>query len=144
MKNNIKKTILTLIAIITLMSTVAVLPTYAALPDTGGTVEPMWDNTATIHLTIHFSDNGYGYAEGSIIGKVGVTKIIVDVQVSKQSGSSWIQVASKQIIINGQNGVFSCQFSPTTGAYYKVDYTFTVTKGTVNEVISKTKYATCD
>ena len=61
MKNNIKKTILTLIAVITLMSTVAVLPTYAALPDTGGTVEPMWDNTSGVNIGMDFFDNVFRY-----------------------------------------------------------------------------------
>ena len=138
-----KKTILTLIAIITLLSTVAVLPTYAALPDTGGTVEPMWDNTATLHIAIDFPGNGYGYAETTVIGKVGVTKITVDISVYRQVGSSWVLVTEDSFTINFLNGIASCPFPAVTGAYYKAEYEITVTRDGIDEIITKTKYATC-
>lgn len=144
MKNNIKKTILTLIAIITLMSTVAVLPTYAALPDNGGTVEPMWDNTDILNISLHFHENGYGYSECVALGKAGVTKIVIEIVVYKQVGVSWIQIAEKQEVINYHYGGASCQFTPISGATYKSTYKVTVTRNGINEVIEKNKISTCE
>lgn len=144
MKNNIKKTILTLIAIITLMSTAAVLPTYAALPDNGETVMPMWDNTAALNISIIFNKNGYGYAEGTVFGVVGVSKIVVDVTIYRQVGTNWIYVTQNQTTINSQGGVFSCPFPASYGSYYKAEYTIIVIKGGLAEVITKEKCATCE
>ena len=133
------KIMATVMAVLTMLMCMA-LPIQAAVvePD----VEPMWDNTATITLTLGFPD--YGYAEASIFGKPGVTKIIIDVFVYRQSGSSWIYVNEKHTTINSQAGVISCQFTPVDGAYYRADYTFTVTKDGVDEVINKSQYRTCE
>lgn len=37
----------------------------------------------------------------------------------------------------------SCKFNSMKGAYYRADYTFVVTKNSVNETITKTTYKTC-
>lgn len=139
-----KKTILTLIAIITLLSTVAVLPTYAALPDTGGTVEPMWDNTDVINIAIDFPEYGYGFSECVVLGKGGVTQIVIEIVVYKQVGLSWVQVAEKQETINHRAGLSSCQFTPVEGATYKSTYKITVTKNNIDEVIEKEKISVCE
>ena len=144
MKNNIKKTILTLIAIITLMSTVAVLPTYAALPDNGGTVEPRWNNTDLVNITMDYDNNGYGYAECVVFGKGGVTKVVIEIVVYKQVGTSWVEVANKREVFNHDWGASSCQFISVTGAIYKSTYKVTVTKNNIDEVIEKTKITTCE
>lgn len=139
-----KKTILTLIAFITLLTSVTLIPANAAIADPGETVMPLWDNTATIHLAIDFNPNGYGYAEATVIGVPGVTKIVVDIQVFRQYGTSWVSVAEKEITVNSLNGLFSCPFVPVEGAYYKADYTITVSKNNVDEIINKTIYDTCE
>ena len=144
MKNNIKKTILTLIAIITLMSTVAVLPTYAALPDNGETVMPMWDNTDVVNIAISFPEEGYGFSECVVLGKGGVTKIVIEIVVYKKVGLSWIQVAQKRETINSHGGLSSCQFTPVEGATYKSTYKITVTKNNIDEVIEKEKISVCE
>ncbi len=139
-----KKTILTLIAIITLLSTAAILPTYAALPDNGGTVEPMWDNTDMLNIAIDFPEEGYGFSECIVIGKNGVSKIVIEIVVYKQVGLSWTQIAQKQETINNYYGGASCQFTPVSGATYKSTYKVTVTKNNIDEVIEKTKISTCE
>ncbi len=139
-----KKTILTLIAFITLLTSVSLIPANAAIADPGETVMPLWDNTSTLTIAMIFEDNGYGYAEGTVVGKIGVTKIVADVTVYKQVNSAWVQVTSNQTIINGKGGVFSCPFPAENGAYYKADYVITVTRNSVDEIITKTKYATCE
>lgn len=144
MKNNIKKTILTLIAIITLMSTVAILPTYAALPDTGETVMPMWDNTDMLNIAISFPEEGYGFSECVVIGNTGVSKIVIEIVVYRRVLFSWVQVAEKQETINDFFGGSSCQFTPVEGATYKSTYKITVTKNNVDEVIEKEMTRVCD
>ena len=139
-----KKTILTLIAIITLLSTVAVLPTYAALPDTGGTVEPMWDNTSLVNIAIGFPEEGYGFSECVVLGRSGVTKIVIEIIVYKKVGLSWIKIAEKQETINHFNGGSSCQFTPVEGVTYKSTYKITVTKNNIDEVIEKEKISVCE
>ena len=144
MKNNIKKTILTLIAIITLMSTVAVLPTYAALPDTGETVMPLWDNTSLVNISFSFPEEGYGFSECGVIGQSGVTQIVIEIVVYRKVLLSWIKVAEKQEIFNHYVGLSSCQFTPVEGATYKSTYKITVTKNNIDEVIEKEKISVCE
>ena len=139
-----KKTILTLLAFITLLTSVAAIPANAAIADPGETVMPLWDNTLALNISIIFQDNGYGYAEGTIVGYTGVTQIVVDVTVYQQTGTNWSYVTDNQTTINGRGGAFSCPFPTVSGAYYKAEYTITVTKNGVNEVIEKEKYAICE
>lgn len=138
MKKNFK-IMATLMAVLSLVMCMA-MPIQAAVVD--NQIQPQWDNTATLTLVMSFP--GDGYAEATIVGKTGVTKIVVDIFVYRQSGSSWVYVAETHKTINGMYGIVSCQFSPINGAYYRADYTVTVTKGSVNEVINKTQYRTCE
>ena len=117
-----------------------VMPINAAIAEPD--VEPLWDYTNNITLTLTFPD--YGYAEASVFGKPGVTKITIDIYVYRQSGNSWIYVAEKHSTTYGMAAGLSCQFSAISGEYYRADYTFTVTKNNVAEIISKTQYDTCD
>ena len=137
-----KKTILTLIAFITLLTSVTLIPANAAIADPGETVMPLWDNTSTVNISLLFGDNGYGYAEGTVAGKIGVTNIIFEVVVYKQVGTAWVQVSEKQVVVPRQNGGISCAFPLESGAYYKAEYTFTVTRNGVDEIIQKTKTGT--
>ena len=144
MKKSIKKTILTLIAIITLMSTVAILPTYAALPDTGETVQPRWSNTEVVNIAISYPEKGYGFSECVVIGSTGVSKIVIEIVVYRKVLFSWVQVAEMQETINNYFGGSSCQFTPVEGATYKSTYKITVTKNNVDEVIEKEMTRVCD
>lgn len=127
-------------AVLTLLLCMAV-PIQAAVvePD----VETNWENTATITLTMGFPDDGYGYAEASINGQPGVTKIVVDIYVYRQVGSSWVLVGEKHSTTNNIGTLVSCRFNAFNRAYYKAHYIFTVTKNNVDEIISETQYGTC-
>lgn len=118
----------------------ATLPIQAAVvkPD----VEPMWDNTSSINISLGFPD--YGYAEATVIGNAGVSLIIIDVYVYRQSGDSWIYVAEKHSSSTNRTGIVSCQFLALPNTYYRADYMFTVTKNGIDEVIDKTQYRYCD
>lgn len=143
MKNNIKKTILTLIAVITLMSTVAVLPTYAALPDTGGTVEPRWDYTSAINISLGFiEEENYGYAECSVLAKHNDMSITIDIVVHRKLGFLWVHVTEGHFEIDDSIALVSCPFTPVQGKTYRATYTVTVTYNGDQEIITKTKTAT--
>lgn len=139
-----KKTILTLIAIFTLLASATVIPANAALPDNGETVEPMWDNTSVINISFSFPEEGYGFSECTVLGKSGVTKIVIEIVVYKKVGLSWVQVAEKQDIHHYDIALSSCQFTPVEGATYKSTYKITVTKNNINEVIEKENIAVCE
>ena len=143
MKNNIKKTILTLIAIITLMSTVAVLPTYAALPDTGGTVEPRWDYTSVINTSLGFiEEENYGAAECSVVAQYHDVTITIDIVVHRKIGFLWVHVTEGHFEIDDSMALVTCPFSPIKGKTYRATYTITVTRNGSNEVITKTQTST--
>lgn len=144
MKNNIKKTILTLIAIITLLASATVIPASAALPDNGETVQPMWDNTSVLNIAIDFPEEGYGFSECLVLGKGAVTKIVIEIVVYKKVGLSWVQIAEKRETIISHAGLSSCQFAPVEGVTYKSTYKITVTKNNIDEVIEKEKISICE
>lgn len=134
-----RKMLAMILAVLTLLVYMT-MPIQAAVvePD----VTPMWLNTATITLTLGFPDDGY--AEATIVGNTGVTKIIIDVYVYRQIGSSWALVGEEHKTINGSYGVISCRFNSIKRAYYRADYIFTVTKDNIDEVITETQYRTCE
>ena len=127
-------------AVLTLLLCMAV-PIQAAVvkPD----VEPNWQNTAAISLIMGFLDDGYGYAEATVMGEPGVTKIIVDIYVYRQVGQSWVLVGEEHTTYYGAATLASCRFNAFNRAYYKAHYIFTVTRDNIDEIISETKYETC-
>ena len=133
------KMMATLMALMTLLTCVA-MPIQAATAEPD--VMPLWENTSSMTLTLGFPD--YGYAEATITGKSGVTQIIVDIYVYRQSGSSWIYVNESHTTINRIAGGASCQCVAYSGTYYRADYTFTVTRNGIDEIINKTQYGTCE
>ena len=116
------------------------MPIQAAVAEPD--IEPMWDNTASVTISLGFPDDGS--AEATVFGKSGVTKIIIDVYVYRQSGNSWIYVAEKHVTINNRIGSISCQFTAISNTYYRADYTFTITRNGIDEIIQETKYRTCE
>ena len=126
-------------AVLTLLLCMAV-PIQAAVvePD----VEPNWQNTATITLTLNFPDDD-GYASASICGQPGVTKIVIDIYVYRQIGDSWALVREKHSPFNSSAGTVGCSFNAIKRAYYKAHYIFTVTKNNIDEIFSETQYRTC-
>ena len=133
-----RKMLAMILAVLTILVYMT-MPIQAAVvePD----VTPMWDNTASITLALTFPDDGY--AEASICGQPGVTKIVIDTYVYRQSGSYWILVGEDHTTINGMSGISSCRFNSINRAYYRADYTFTVTRNNIDEVINETQYRTC-
>lgn len=135
-----KKIILTLLALVTLLVSMTIIPAQAAIPTYESTVLPRWVNTANITLQIDYNQNGYGYANATVFGVVGVTKITTNIKVYRQQGALWKLVAENESTINSMNGLFSCQFPLISGSEYRADYIITVRKNNTDEIIEHTIY----
>ena len=119
--------------ILTIVAILAIVPSMASAAAAGGTVVPCWQNTGSVSCKIGFPDDGYGYAEAYVMGHP---------TVYRQVGSSWVYVGEAHKTVESCSLILSCKFDPIDGAYYRADYTFVVTKGGVDEVITQTKYKT--
>lgn len=128
--------------ILTLVTILSIVPCTVSAATVDDTVAPMWQNTGAISCKIGFPDDGYGYAEAYVMGHPTVTQIHGDVYVYKQVGSSWVYVSEEHKTVESCSLILSCKFDPVDGAYYRADYTFTVTKNGIDEVITQTKYKT--
>ena len=115
---------------------------FAAVPsDT--VIQPRWNNTMSIDYIFEFEDTKIGYAEIMVVGYMGVTKIVGDVQIYRQDGNDWTWVAGDTQTVNGRSLAMSVQHTGTSGKYYKAEFTMTVYKNGVGEVITETCYDTC-
>ncbi len=135
----LKKIMLVCLSMILMMSFVAI-PVQAAVAD--DTVQPRWDNTAIIELTLTFSEDGIGCASAFIGGQPGTTNIEASVYIYRKSGLFWRYVDESHSSTTAMTGVLNCTFNATQGTEYKAEYTFTVTKSGTDETITKTQYRT--
>ena len=128
--------------ILFLATIVTLIPCAVSAASIDETVTPLWQNTGSVSCKIGFPDDGYGYAEASVLGHPTATRIQGDVYVYRQVGSSWVYVNEAHKTVDSCSLILSCKFDPIDGAYYRADYTFVVTKNGVDEVITQTKYKT--
>jgi hypothetical protein len=133
-----KKTMITLLAVVLLMGAV-IVPVGAAMPE--DTIQPLWTNTSSIDCTFNAS-NGIGYAESVAIGKIGATSVQTDIFVYKNVDGEWIYVTELHDIKYKHVSAVSCTFTAELGGYYRADYTFTVTRAGTQEVVERTVYYT--
>ncbi len=100
------------------------------------TIQPLWDNTSSVSITLTFIE-GVGYAEAFAAGDPGTTSVRIDVYVFRKVGTLYYYVTEKHETISGMLGGISCPFEADQGGTYYAEYTFTVTKGGVDEVITR-------
>lgn len=131
-----KKTLSLLLVMLSLLSVFAV---GVSASDIG--IMPLWDNTRTINCRVYVDINGYGYAESDVMAHFSSNKIKVDVIVYEKNGSDWEYVGEDHVTADANFCFTSYQFDISDGAIYKADFTFTVTKNGVDEVIEKTCYS---
>ena len=103
--------------------------------------QPYWTNTNSVDAWMGFVD-GVGYAEASLFGKFGSTEVLIDVVVYRQSGDTWVYVAEKHVSADGMSVGISCPFDITPGTYYKAEYTFTVYRSGMGEVVKRNVFKT--
>ena len=133
-----RKIIIVLMAVV-LMSSSIMIPVGAAMPE--NTVQPLWDNTSGIDCTVGFSDDK-GYAECIVIADYGATRIKTDIFVYKLYNNAWWYITELHDVVYDTVSGSSCSFDATLGNTYRVDYTFTVTKNGVDEIIDRIVYKT--
>lgn len=136
------KRIAILVLTLALLTSCFGITAFAAIPsDT--VVQPRWDNTLSIDYIFEFEDSKIGYAEIAVSGHTGVNKIVGDVQIYRQDGTSWTWVAGDTQTKYSRSFAMSVQYTGTSGKYYKAEFTMTVYKNGVGEVITETCYDTC-
>lgn len=128
----------TLSLVLVILSLLSIFAVSVSADDYG--IQPLWDNTSTISCRVIMRNDGYGYAEAEVLGYFEVDKIKVDVYLYVQNGSNWDYVGEDHVSVEDYVAAISYQFVPDDGAYYRADYTFTVTKNGVDEVIQKSSY----
>ena len=133
-----RKIIIVLMAVV-LMSSSIMIPVGAAMPE--NTVQPLWDNTTNIDCTVGFLD-GKGRAECVVIADFGATSIQTDIYVYRLYNNAWWYVKETHNIVYDMISGSSCLFDIEIGTAYRVDYTFTVTKNGIDEIIDRTVYKT--
>lgn len=139
-----KKTILTLIAFITLLTSVTLIPANAAIADPGETVMPLWDNVVSTSTNFLFNDNLDGSAEITVAVRPGSTSTTITIKVYKHEGNDWVKIEegtkTSSTIVTAYNVIFS----GVVGAYYKAEYTISVTRLGNTETITETRYVECE
>lgn len=128
--------------VLLIVTILSIVPCTVSAATADNSVSPLWINTGSVSCKIGFPDDGYGYAEACVMGHPTASKIHGDVYVYRQVGTSWVYVGEEHKTVDSCTLILSCKFDPVDGAYYRADYTFTVTKNNVDEVITQTKYKT--
>ncbi len=123
-----------------LMSTIS-LTVSAALPDP---ITPMWDNVLSLNATLTFNGTT-GNVSAFINGKSGVTNIDATVTLYyKNTNGVWVEQEKNWDYNTNQSLLgISETFTGARGVEYKIVVDATVTKGNVEETVSKTATATC-
>ncbi len=134
-----KKFIICLISLMLAACAVAA-PVGAAVIDEPG-IEPLWENTDTLDVTLDF-ENNVGTAYSSVIAEFDATYIITDIYVYRVSGDKLTYVAQNHETVYDYVSCTTCDFAAVRGATYRIDYIFTVRRNGVSEVINRTIYGT--
>ncbi len=136
-----KSTIKVMAFIITLVTVLTAIPVSVAAAKVENEIMPLWDNMSSNTISLAFVD-GRGIAEATTVGRVGTTRIQIDVYVYRQVGSDWTYVTEDHEDVNRRSWGITCEFIPIANAYYRADFTFTITKNGVDEVVYDSYYNT--
>ena len=131
-----KKQIMIFMFAIMLMTTV-IIPVGAATVD--NSTQPLWTNTVSVNCSLDF-DNGIGYAGSSVKAFPGTSSIKTDIMIYKQVNGEWIYVTELHDTQYKTTSNLCCEFAAENGADYRADYTITVTKSGIDEIINQTNY----
>lgn len=126
-----------LVALLAATLMVSALPLSASAAAIENEVMPLWDNANHISYGISFQDGDYGYADSYVLGKFGVTNISIDTYIYCLINGDWVYVTETHGSVQSNSLNTECTFSATYGYTYRADYTFTITKNGVDEIIEK-------
>lgn len=130
-----------LVALLAATLMVSALPLSASAAKIENEATPWWTNTGVVNCYLSINDDGSASAEALIRGKAGVSSIECDVYVYVMSGSTWTYVTEGHFSTQAAYLVDCCEFTARYGCSYKAEYTITVTKNGVDEVITHTSYS---
>lgn len=134
-----KKFISMVILVFTVISAFSVSTSAATV---NPSVEPLWDNASLANSTMVFNGTE-GNATMNVVGKSGVTKIEGYVEISKYDGSEWVYVTEASKTVTTRTCYLRITFTGEVGYEYKAEFTFTVYKDGVGEVITETRTEIC-
>ncbi len=135
-----KKLTICLISLVLIICSLTA-PVSAAAVDNGPDVQPMWENTNTVDVSVYF-ENNVGTAYSALIAELDVRYIFTSIYVYRVSGDDLIYENENHEIIRDFVGDTTCTFTAIRGATYKIDYVFRVRRNGVDEVINRTIYGT--
>lgn len=139
-----KKTILTLLALVMLLASVTVIPANAAVADPGETVMPMWDHVISTSTNFLFNDYLDGSAEITVAVRPGSTSTTITIIVYQQEGNDWVQIKEGTKTSSTIVTAYNVLFRGIVGEYYKAEYTISVTRLGNTETITETRYIECE
>lgn len=137
MEENMKKKVISFMLAFLVVAIMIPIVAHAAQP---GSNTPQWINTGMVSCLIGFQDSTNGSAQAHVMGHPTVNRITADVYVYVESGSNWVYVTEEHKVVDNCSLTVSCPFTAVSGARYRADYTFVVTKNGVDETITQTKY----
>lgn len=107
-----------------------------------GSVMPLWDNFDSIVARITFSGTS-GLATASVSESTYSADVTGMLTVYKQTKAGWLFICRETG--ESSNGILSLEmdFDGESGAYYKAEFSVTVTKNGVSEPATETAYKTC-
>lgn len=136
----LKKLLVVLLAATLMLSA---LPLSASAAKIENEATPWWNNAQLISCGIRFDENGFGYADSTVRGKIGTTEITTTIYVYRVVNGNKQYVAESHESIQSTSLFSDCQFAAVSGATYLAEYTFTITKNGVDEVITKSDTEIC-
>lgn len=133
-----KKTILTLLALVIILASFTVIPTQAAFSNQEETVMPRWSNTIAINPSVFQYNETKGAAEIAV-STLSTSKTDICIKIYQLAGSSWVQITEGSTTSYAPVATYSLMFDATSGHYYKAEFIITVTRAGVSDSINKSK-----
>lgn len=130
-----------LVALLAATLMVSALPLSASAAAIENEVMPLWDNANQILTDIAF-ENGYGYAYAHVVGQLGVTNISIDTYIYCLIDNEWVYMTEMHESKQSNTWGTECEFPVVDGWTYRADYTITITKDNIDEIISLTETQT--
>lgn len=132
-----------LVALLAATLMVSALPLSASAAKIENEVMPLWDNAMLVSCGIYYGEDGFGYAESTVRGKVGTSGITTTIYVYRVVNGEKEYVTELHESTQAGSLISSCQFVAISGESYLAEYTFTVTKNGSDEVITKSDTEIC-
>ncbi len=107
-----------------------------------GSAMPLWDNFDSLVTKITFSGTS-GLASASISDSTYSADVTGMLTVYKQTKAGWLFICRETGESNRGVLSLSANFTGESGAYYKAEFSVTVTKNGVSEPATKVAYKTC-